>query len=575
MFSKTWETSDRKYKVITEKGVMIPVLDGIKLEAYVFRPDSNEKFPAIVGASPYSKQGQSEPIRPSAFSSIKPLSGEEKPRGALEMGDPYFYARRGYAHVLVNVRGTGKSEGYFELLAEREVQDVKAVIEWAAAQPWCDGNVGMFGVSYFAMIQLATAGLNPPHLKCIFAPWGLTDMYRDMIYQGGILAAGWVAHWAGRSLTYGNARPGNEALEKLGMEGYLRAVEELRRDQDIAAEKSLIEALRDPLKPVNSLIINILLNPLDDDFWKIRKPRYENISVPSYIGADWGNYALHLPAAFRSWENIKSKKKMIIGPPVYLDRPLYQLSQESLRWFDHWLKGKETGLDGEKPIKLFVMGTGRWREADEWPLPETRWTEFYLHEQSVLSEKEHYQNEGADSYFDSPWERGSLRYLTPPLVEETEIIGPIVARIFASTTDTEILWSLRLFEETAGSQNILTAGWLRGSQRAIDYERSKPWLPYHAHELREPLEPGKIYEFVISIIPTAKVFLPGSKMGMIISSADNDPDTPLGVLGSTHIRRQSPSRITIYHDDDHPSSLLLPVTSGNVLGTFMSGGRFG
>jgi putative CocE/NonD family hydrolase len=577
MFGKTWQTSESKYKVISQKGVMIPVSDGIKLEAHIFRPESREKFPAILGASPYGKVGQSEPIKPGAFSSISPLPGEEKPRGALEMGDPHFYAKRGYVHILVNVRGTGKSEGYFELLSEREVEDVNEVIEWVAKQSWCDGNVGMFGVSYFAMIQLATASSNAsPHLKCIFSPWGLTDIYRDMIYHGGILAGGWVVHWAGRSLTYGNVRPRNEALERLGQEGYLKAAAELAKDPDIAAAKPLMDALRDPLKPANSLVVNILLNPLDNEFWRRRKPAYEKIKIPTYLGADWGNYALHLPAAFRSWDNITATKKMLLGPPVYLDRPLYQLSYESLRWFDHWLKGIDTGIDEEKPIKLFLMGTNGWKEADEWPLPETKWTSFYLHEGGLLSEKEHYPNEGSDSYFDSPWERGLLQYLTPTLVEDTEVIGPIVARIFASTNDAEILWSLRLFEEEENShkQNILTAGWLRGSHRAIDEEKSKPWLPYHPHDFEEPLELGKIYQIKIGIIPTAKLFRAGSKIGLLISSSDHDPDTPLGVLGSTHIKRQSPSRITIYHDDDHPSQLILPITSGNVLGTFMSGGKF-
>lgn len=574
MFGKTWSTSEREYKVVTEKNVMIPVSDGIRLEAYVFRPDSNKKFPGIVSASPYSKLGQFEPIRPRSFSSIKPLPGEEKPNGFLEMGDPYFYARRGYAHLLVNVRGTGKSEGYFELLTEREVQDIKEVIEWVAERPWCDGNVGMFGVSYFAMIQLATASSNPPHLRCIFAPWGLTDLYRDMIYHGGILAADWVVHWAVRSLTYGNVRPKNEALQKLGKEGYLNAVAELAKDQDIVAVRPLMDALENPLTPINSFIVNILLNPFDNDFWKKRRPDYEKIKVPAYLGADWGNYALHLPAAFRSWDKSTSTKKMIIGPPVYLDRPLYQLSYESLRWFDRWLKGIDNGIEKEKPIKLFIMGSNKWREANEWPLPETRWTTFYLHERGLLSEKDLYPREGSDSYFDSPWERGSLQYLTPPLVEETEIIGPIVARIFASTNDKEVLWSLRLFEEHNGSQNILTAGWLRGSHRATDEAGSMPWFPYHTHSSSELLKPGSIYEFAISIIPTAKLFQPGSRVGLLISSSDHDPDTPLGLLGSTHIKRQFPARITIFHDEDHPSCLILPITAGNVLGTFMSGGKF-
>ena len=478
--------------------------------------------------------------------------------------------------MLVNIRGTGESEGYFQLLAPREIQDIYDAIEWIAAQPWCDGNVGMFGVSYLAMIQLSVAGANPPHLKCIFAPWGLTDMYRDMFYQGGVLSARWLVHWATTSLTYGNIRPANEVLDELGEQKYKESASRLlREDKDIASVKQLADALSNPTTPVNAFMTSILLKSLDGPYWEKRRPRYDQIRIPCYIGADWGNYGLHLRGALRSWESIQSTKRMIVGPPVYLDRPLYQMQYESLRWFDHWLKGMDTGITKEKPIKLFVMGTNKWKEADEWPLPETKWTPFYLHENSLLSEKDYWPNEGSDSYFDSPWGRESLEYLSPTLVEDTEVIGPIVANIFASTTDKEILWSLRLFElDQEEKRNILAAGWLRGSLRAVDEKRSKPWFPFHQYNNPEPLEPGKIYEFKIDIIPTAKLFRAGTKFGLRISSTDLDPETPLGFLASTHLKRQYPARITVYHDDDHPSSLVLPITSGNLLGTFMSGGKF-
>ena len=106
--------------------------------------------------------------------------------------------------------------------------------------------------------------------------------------------------------------------------------------------------------------------------------KFDRIQVPAYIGGCWGHFGLHLPGAFRSWENLKVTKKMIIGPPAYLDRPVSQLQYESLRWFDYWLKGIDTGIMQEPPILIYVIGTHEWKKAQEWPLPETRWTPFYL-----------------------------------------------------------------------------------------------------------------------------------------------------------------------------------------------------
>ena len=131
---------------------------------------------------------------------------------------------------------------------------------------------------------------------------------------------------------------------------------------------------------------------------------------------------------------------------IYL---FFQFQFEALRWFDHWLKGIDTGFMKEPPVKLFVMGTNQWREAEHWPLPETKWMPFYLHEDKLLSEHEHWPNEACDSFEDSPWQRGSLEYYSPSLVEDTEVIGPIVLNLYASTTDEEVLWlgSLRAIDQ--------------------------------------------------------------------------------------------------------------------------------
>jgi predicted acyl esterase len=573
MFSKRWRTSERQYGIIAEHDVRVPLSDGVELHADIFRPNSGDRFPAIVGFHPYDPVAQWAPIAAGAFSAVGRLRpGQERGNGYLEAGDPAFFVRRGYVHVLANVRGTGKSGGTYPFLAPPEPQDGYELVEWVARQPWCTGQVGMFGVSYFARIQLFIAALNPPHLKCVFAPWASTDQYRDAFYHGGILNKNWALHW-GRTSLY-RCRYASECRREWGEEAFEAAIARALQDPDLSAVPELVAALRNPTESANALLTDIVLNPLDGPFWEKRRLRYDTIEVPAYIGADWSMYGLHLPGAFRSWEQLRGPKKMIIGPPAYLDRPVYQLHYEALRWFDYWLKGCETEIMDEPPIRLFVMGTHQWRSADEWPLAETRWTPFYLHENGLLWEREHYPNEGATSFADSPWMRGAIEFTSPRLVEETEVIGPAVLVLYASTTDSEVLWFVSLREvDASGHERVLTRGWLRGSHRAVDPARSAPWQPYHPHTRVEPLTPGTVYEFQIPLVPTANLFRAGARIKLRIACTDDEPAHSLEAIASGHIRRQAPARITVYHDDRYPSHLLLPITRGNVLGTYISGGE--
>lgn len=565
-----------RYRVIVERDVKIVMSDGVKLDATIFRPDSEEKFPVIVGAHPYSQEGQLGPVPPTRIV-LSHDEGVERSNASLESGDPYFFARRGYVYINVNVRGTGKSEGLYDMLSPREVQDVFEVIEWAAKQPWSSGSVGMFGISYYAMLALRVAALNPPHLRCVFAPWGLTDLYRDRWYHGGILNYGFLIRWARTSLKYGRARPKLRSIDEMGEEGFRRAVEEMLSNEEIASVPELVEALKNPFEGANPLIVDVLLHPLDGPYWDERRPKLEDIKIPVYLGADWSNYALHLPGALRAWEEIKAPKKLIIGPPAYLDRPLYQLQVEALRFFDYWLKGIDTGIMKEPPVRIYVMGANDWKESTDWPIPGTKWIPFYLHDNGLLWDHDPWPDvPGADTFFDSPWHRGYLEYISPPFVEPTEVVGPLLLVLYASTSDTEVLWHVSFFHiDKKGRRWTLSRGWLRGSHREIDPTRSKPWEPYYTHKRSSPLKPGEVYEFRIPIRPTAVLFRPGTRMGIRISCSDEPLDrSNLGDHYSYgHVKRHRPSRITIYREEGRPSHLLVPIARGNILGTFISGGR--
>lgn len=548
--------------------------DGTTLSANIWRPEVDEKCPAILSFHCYHQEGQTGPMKPAPHSGVNRLgSNSERTNGSLEAGDPIFFARRGYAHIVCNARGTGLSDGEWHFSGLTEQQDVAETIEWIASQPWCNGEVAMFGISYLAWTQLFAAALNPPHLKTIFCPWGTTDLYRDLVYRGGMFAYKWPIGWSQTSLAYSNCRPFNYSKHQLGEDGYLEAISELLHDPDIKFAPDLAGILKNPEDGINSFVVDLALHPLYDDYWKERTVDYSKIKIPAYIGGDWAAYGIHLPAAFRSWEHLLGPKKMIVGPPIYLDRPLGQLQHEAVRWFDYWLKGIDTDIMNEPLVKSFVMNTGQWKDGDEWPYPETKFTPFYLHENGVLVEHEHWPYEGSDSFEDSPWMRGSLRYESPAFVEETEIVGPIRLKLFAATTSTDINWIVSLLEiDSEGNERILTKGWLKGSHQELDLEKTTPWEPVHTHSHNQPLTPKKIYEFDIKIVPTANLFRAGSKVGLKISSADSQPKTPLERIGTGSLTRTAISRVTVFHNEDYPSYLLLPITKGNVLSTYYSGG---
>ena len=561
MFTTKWSTSKRNFGVVVERDVKVRMPDGTMLDGDIYRPDANENFPVILGAHAYNKHLQSPPLRPVGFTPM---------RGYMESGDSTFYARRGYVHAVFNVRGSGNSEGFYQLMGPLEVDDVCHLVQWLALQPWSNGDVGMFGVSYFARLAKAVAARGPKPLKAIFAPFAGTDDYRHRCYHGGILAHGFISHWR-NSLD----RPNYRSLyrEAHGEAAYKEAIAQALRDEEISAVAGLRAALQNPDAGTNALVVDFLLHPFDGPFWHERNAHDAQATIPAYLGACWGNYGLHLPGAFTAWKEWQGPKKMVIGPGIYLDRPVYQFQDESLRWFDYWLKGMDTGIMDEPPIRCFIAPTGEWKALDDWPPPAARWTTFYLHKDGVLSEHELWPGEGSDAFDESHFEHGALIYVTPPLVENTEVLGPSVLTLYVSSTDTDVLlFATLLLVDRDGREHELTRGWLRASQRALR-DDGAPWEPVLAHTRREPLEPNKIYELTFPLVATARLFQAGERIALRIKGADDEPPlTSLQALARNHLRRPRPLRVTIHHDELHPSHIDLPITRGNIIGTFFSGG---
>ncbi len=560
MFGPDWSTSPREYEVTVERDVTVPGIDGVELVGDLFRPATDRPVPVIAGFHPYNNEFQTAPITPEGFS---------LQRGWMESGDPYFFARRGYAHLVANVRGTGKSGGTYQAMGPKESLDVAAAVQWLADQRFSSGAVGLFGISYFSWLHLQTAMHEPPALKAVFAPFGATDFYRDFLYHGGILSYRFLLGWKDK---LDGVRYDSWHREHLGPDGFERAISQALADEEIAAVPELVSCLRSPTG-ADALVADVVLASLDGEFWQERRVDYSRTSVPAYLGACWGLDGLHLPAAFRSYLAWKGPARLMVGPDVYLDRPLYQLQHEAVRFFDQFLKGNDTGRSKDPPIELFVSRTGRWKRATAWPLPETRFTPFHLHPSGLLSEREPAPALSRSAYEDSPFLHGELRFSTPPLVEETELVGPAVLNLYCSSSDDDALVFASLHVVGGdGTTRELARSWLRASQAEKD-PASPPYAPRQLHARRQPLVPDQVVLLEVGFSGMAVRLLPGERLVLRITSSDDEPPPdPLRATGCGHVSRQRASVVTVHHDSGRPSFLVLPVTDGNLLGTFLSGG---
>ncbi|HLA27544.1 MAG TPA: CocE/NonD family hydrolase [Syntrophales bacterium] len=566
----TGNLSKRQYGIIRELDIPVIMSDGVNVVVDIFRPDNGDKFPALLSMSPYNKDVQSDRLWPRGMMRSRVRGVID---GCIEAGPTDFFVRRGYVHIIGSVRGTGKSGGAYRFMDHREVRDLYEIVEWAAQQPWCNGNVGMLGVSYFAWNQQPTAVLRPPHLKAIFPLFGATDQYRDLWWHGGILCARFVK----LLLNVGCLDINNQEIairEELGEKGFKQAISGALADRDISADPELVAALTSPDGPGNAAKVDVILHPTDGPYWRERSVADWNaINIPAYVGACWGNYSIHLPGAFHSWANLKVPKKMVIGPPIYVDRPFYQYQWEILRWYDYWLKSIDTGIMDEPPVKIWVMGTNDWKMAEDWPIPGTRWIPFNLHPGGILSEMEPWSDAPSASFDHFPSEHGSMKYYSPPLVENTEVVGPMALYLHSSCRGTDVNFFVSLWDvDPNGNESLLTRGWLKGSYREIDQTLSKPWQPVHSYTNPKSLIPGEVYQFAIEIVPNGNLFKAGHRICLKISCADDEePQNSLEICFK-HLLSQTPNTVTIYHDADHPSYLLLPITRGNIVGTYMSGG---
>ena len=571
--SLTARTEEQPYKVIAKKGVPAEMRDGITLVSNVYRPDARGKFPAILIRTPYNKNSYEE------YSSF-----------------PVYAAERGYAVIIQDVRGRYSSEGKF-LPYVQEINDGYDSVEWASALPYINGNVGMYGCSYLGAVQWLAAIADPPHLKAIFPQCTFANA-RHFFYFGGTFDLSWIS-WL------------YDRLPDLRRRAVTGKKDSQKKDFP-SWEKNKWKWLQFlPLKDFPILkdfcpyYYQWLAHPDDGPFWDFAniEKAHHKVSVPAYNLTGWYDDGYGQPGAVLNYLGMKSHgktdkarkgQKLIIGPWTHCNpesskagdidfgpEAIINVDALALRWFDFWLKNTDNGLMEEPPIRLFVMGDNEWRYEQEWPLPRTKNTSFYLH--SKGSANSHWgdgtlnrqipKDEKPDSFIYDPcnpvtdyfFEKSGARdqraievrsdvlvYTSNPLKEDLEVTGPIKAEIFASSSakDTDFIVKVNDVHPDGYSQNITPplSGVIRARYRDSESESSL-------------LTPDRIYKFDIDLMFTSHVFKQGHRIRVLLTSSyfphlDRNPNTGHPFGEDSELVRASQN---IYHNDKHPSRIILPI----------------
>ena len=563
--------------------VPITMDDGIVLRADVYRPDDGGVHPVILSYGPYAKWLHFMDGYPYQWKRLQDHYPDILARSSnryqnWELVDPEIWVPDGYACMRVDSRGAGRSPGLLEVWSPREAEDFAICIDWAGTQPWSNGKVGLNGISYYGMNQWQVASLQPKHLAAMCVWEGAADYYRDLGHHGGI-ACRFPSVWYNSAVVPRQHGKGANGY-KSRINGEWISGPETLTEEELAENRTDFGA-------------DILAHPLVDDYWKARMPDYSKINVPLLSAGNWGGVGLHPRGNTEGYVNAASEQKWL---EIHgLDHFTHFYSDYGMalqkRFFGHFLKGEDTGWDQQPKVALHVRHpheTFVERAESEWPLARTDWTAMYLDpaDKSLSATAP-----GAANTVTYEALGDGLTFLTPPVDSETEITGPVAAKLFVSsaTADADLFLVLRAFTPDLkeivyqGSNDPHTPvgiGWLRASHRKLDPDQTLSYRPYHSHDEVQPLTPGQVYELDIEIWPTSIVLPEGYRLGLSVRGRDyvwpgwehGMPEIAgriqYGVGPFKHeIKGNRPldlygGKVTVHTGPDHPSHVLLPVIPG-------------
>ena len=581
-----------------------PMRDGVKLATEVYLPSGNGRFPVILQRTPYNRRA--------------PGPGSDCDSATYGIGR--YFAERGYVTLNQDTRGRYRSEGEFDAMRQ-EAKDGYDAVEWAAAQPWSNGKVGMIGGSYVGLTQWQAAIEMPPHLVAIAPHYSSSDYHHGWTYQGGAFDLWFALSWTSQVLAPDTLQ---RRLEATGMSS-----EQVHQEVAQFVAKGQEELLDDwvwefPIKDFSAFRRNgniaayfdeWLARPSYDDYWATLdvETKYPRIQVPALVTGGW--YDVFQEGTIRNFLGMRSAggsqaarngTKLIIralchacpadttaGDIDFGPQNTFDLNATWARWFDYWLKGIDNGIQDEPPVKLFVMlppdegtvGGGFWITADQFPLPDTIDTRFYLRSngsansamgdgvltsEGPLGSPDQYiydpQNpvptvggnmcctnnllpSGAFDQREVEQREDVLVYTTSPLEEDLVVIGAVKVELWAksSAPDTDFTAKLVDVHVDGYAQNI-SEGIIRARYRNSNEKVS--WIT-----------PDAIHNYSIDLGYTATVFREGHRIRLEVSSSnfphfDRNPNTAVSFGQRAQLQKATQQ---VVHDQAHPSQLVLQV----------------
>ena len=561
--------------------VAIPMKDGVVLRADIFRPIGSKKVPVIMSYGPYAKgldfrQGYKSQWARVVEAVPEILEGSSNKYQNWELVDPERWVPEGYACVRVDSRGAGRSPGLLDCWSPLETQDFHECIEWAGTQDWCNGKVGINGISYYAMNQWTVAATQPPHLAALCIWEGSSDYYRELCRHGGILCD-FLNSWYNRQvLTVQNGVGDNGA--RSAVTGVTIAGPETLTIEQLKKNRVAID-----LEAENRHLV--------DDYYKSRTPDFSKITVPLLSAGNWGGMGLHTRGNFEGYLRAGSKDKWLEVHGDTHFTHFYSAYGVELqkKFFAQFLKGENSGWDQQPKVSLNIRHpheTFKLRAEKEWPLARTQWTKFYLQPESLALDTQEPNSSAAQKLTYETTDNG-LTFMTQAQDHDVEVTGPVAAKLFlaSDTTDADVTLALRLYDPAGKEISFIGSndprvpvglGWLRASHRKLDPKETKPYRPWHSHDELLPLTPGVPVELDVEILPTSIVIPKGYRLGLNVRGSDYEFDgTDAGVAHApypmkgvgpfTHTNpNDRPPEIfsgknTLHFSDEMKPYLLLPI----------------
>jgi len=559
--------STAKFDVNVERNVAVPMRDGAKLVADVYKPVTTERVPVIVVRTPYKRE-------------------------MSELDGPY-YAKRGYGFVIQDVRGRFGSPGEWRPFFH-EADDGYDTIEWVANQLWSTGKVGMIGASYLGWVQWWAASRKPPHLVTIIPNVAPPDPFYNVPYEYGAFFMGGAIWWADILQTNATGDLSGTALGKIMDKKYTKILRSL----------PVIELDKSVLGKENPYWREWIRHPNNDDFWAPANflDRLKDVNIPVFHQSGWfdgDGIGTKLNYQRMSAHNAPNQK-LVVGPLGHTPQSarfafgrdfgqdaLMDLSRAYVRWFDRWLKGIDNGIDKEPLVSLFVMSSNKWLHGSSYPLPQTKFEPWYLGREGKLSRELPEEKSAPAKYIYDPGDptpspeayedleesksprsaeelkkkaeghhdevlktrKDILVYTTEPFAKSYTFVGPVSAVLYASSSAKDTDWYVTLYEyDEKGKYLRLGQGKIRARFRKSTH---KP----------EFLKPGEIYEYTLDLWHTGITIPPASRLRLEVASSifpmfsrnlntggHNEMDT-------NYVAAEQ----AIYHDAQHPSRLILPM----------------